>query len=782
LVLDISIILCCKLISKTRFLDWTKLPIFIAEKLFKSIDLNDDSFISNDEFINSLSLLYLGNFEETAKVIFNLYDFDRDGRIHLEDVKTILAFLPLKGDKTKIVYKYQLESLAELNDILKKTFESHQTLSFEEFLESIKRYSDIYLQLLCFLYQRCQIHQKDLKTVVKVSKLNSDKELKGYLRKNNGSDHYKSAQDILNTSNVLLNSPSDKSIFFPVEDFLSSNHIKAKKRISSFSNLKLINSFNNILADEKKEKENNQKESIIDEVDNSKIKPKNYDSFSESITAELSGLKGVRKIPPKRKKLLNAGDNICNGSDNIDKNYHNFEEKKPTKKTSSFTPTKTKSNKRLVEETNTKLNEIDKLNYNSSSTDSDTQIIFFPDENENDQFPGFNIDINNQNLDKSVIKKTIDFLNKKIIFEGSILIYKTTEELKLTIWLVLIDQNIYYFTDESKSSFTGFHHLANCFIKENGKEIIQGETYYTFSIIFPNKTRAYHTKDRENAKQWTQKLRATIGYQNLFDNYEIIDELGKGQFGEVKLGVDTKTNEKIAVKIINKKKMKEKEIELVQREIDIMKLSKHPNIITFIDHFENSEYIFIVMEYLRYGTLQEYIKKTKNISEEICSNIIFQIAIALKYLHDFGIIHRDIKPDNIMISTNYNKEKDFKIKITDFGLSKILSPLETTTEGYGTLIFVAPEILTRSPYNRSIDIWSLGIVTYFLTSHMYPFSNQKNLIEKIINEKLKFPKEHWDKKSPELIDFIEKCLEKDQNKRVTIDKLLSHIWISNCGK
>ena len=160
-------------ITKTRFFVWTKLPIFISEKLFISFDLDNDGFLSLEELKNSLSMLYFGSFEETARVIFNFYDFDKDGKIMAQDVKTILGFLPLKSDKTKTVYKHQLESLEELDQILKITFKEKEKQNFKEFLIAIQENSDIYLQMLCFLYQRCPFQEKIVKRTLRINSLSN---------------------------------------------------------------------------------------------------------------------------------------------------------------------------------------------------------------------------------------------------------------------------------------------------------------------------------------------------------------------------------------------------------------------------------------------------------------------------------------------------------------------------------------------------------------------------------------------------------------------------------
>ena len=180
------------------------------------------------------------------------------------------------------------------------------------------------------------------------------------------------------------------------------------------------------------------------------------------------------------------------------------------------------------------------------------------------------------------------------------------------------------------------------------------------------------------------------------------------------------TKELRAIKIIKKESMSNSDIELVKGEIDIMKLCRHPNIVQLFDHFENSDYIFIIMEYLKGGDLEQYLNKINfRVTENRARSIINQIASGIKYLHEYGILHRDLKPENIMLTENTDNGI---IKIMDFGLSKILGPDEKVTDGFGTLSFVAPEVLIRQPYNRQIDIWSVGVILYYMLSLVYSLS------------------------------------------------------------
>jgi serine/threonine protein kinase len=210
-----------------------------------------------------------------------------------------------------------------------------------------------------------------------------------------------------------------------------------------------------------------------------------------------------------------------------------------------------------------------------------------------------------------------------------------------------------------------------------------------------------------------------------------------------------------------------------------MKLCFHPNVIHLLDHFENGEYIFIVMEYIKGGSLTDYLKKNEfNFSEKRAAEIIYQLAKGIKYLHKYGIIHRDLKPDNIMLTEASDKGN---VKIMDFGLSKILGKKEKSTDGFGTLTFVSPEVLIRKPYNKEVDIWSLGVILYLILSGDLPFDdpddNEQNIAKAIVYQEVKFPSEKFGKRSKAVIELIQRCLTKDPKARIKIDEIIKSDWI-----
>lgn len=225
-----------------------------------------------------------------------------------------------------------------------------------------------------------------------------------------------------------------------------------------------------------------------------------------------------------------------------------------------------------------------------------------------------------------------------------------------------------------------------------------------------------------------------------------------------------------------------KDMELVKSEIDIMIMCRHPNIVRLLDKFESKDFTYIVMEYLRGNTFANYLEKSPidALSESDCCKVIYQISNALDYMHTFGIVHRDLKPENIMIKTSLPYESSDSVKIMDFGLSKILGPTEKVSDGYGTLTYVAPEVLTRKPYNKSVDVWSLGVIVYYTLCGSFPFDDSSNDEEKIakktVFDELKFTSKYWNGKSKEVKDFIMKAMEKDMDKRATIKELLNHEW------
>jgi calcium-dependent protein kinase len=206
-----------------------------------------------------------------------------------------------------------------------------------------------------------------------------------------------------------------------------------------------------------------------------------------------------------------------------------------------------------------------------------------------------------------------------------------------------------------------------------------------------------------------------------------------------------------------------KPIEMIQqrREIEVLKMCQHPNIIKLLDIFENSDNYFIVIEYMEGKDLFDYIKKRNFLLPETrVKHLVCQLITATRYIHDFGIVHRDLKLENIMMSDVTNNAKP---KLVDFGLARIISPNETANEPFGTLGYVAPEVLKKKPYSFSCDVWSIGCIMHALLTGSLPFDHgsQRETIRMTLEDVLKLDDPCWVTISSVCKDLVLKMLTKD---------------------
>ena len=222
--------------------------------------------------------------------------------------------------------------------------------------------------------------------------------------------------------------------------------------------------------------------------------------------------------------------------------------------------------------------------------------------------------------------------------------------------------------------------------------------------------------------------------------------------------------------------MKSIEVFQQRREIEVLKMCQHNNIIKLIDLFENSETYFIVLDYMQGKDLFDYIQKRGfSLPEQRVQDLTYQIALGVKYLHEFGIVHRDLKLENIMMSDSSDQAVP---KIVDFGLAKIIGPSNTASEPFGTLGYVAPEVLRKQPYTFSCDVWSIGCIIYALLSGSLPFDHesQKETIRMTLEDKLVFDLACWDNVSSTAKDLVTKLLIKDPKQRISLDAAMAHPW------
>ena len=262
------------------------------------------------------------------------------------------------------------------------------------------------------------------------------------------------------------------------------------------------------------------------------------------------------------------------------------------------------------------------------------------------------------------------------------------------------------------------------------------------------------------------------------DKYIRGKKLGSGTFGIVYKAKNILFNNIVAMKVI--KKEKSMDHLLIKNEIDILKKLSHPNIVRIYEFYESQNNFYLINEYCDGGELFNYINKS-TLNEQQLSVLFYQVLSGLCYLHENNILHRDMKPENILISKKekdlYTNEEYFWIQIIDFGTAKIFEHDTKLKSIVGSAYYIAPEVLNQD-YNEKCDTWSVGVILYMFIVGRAPFNGKSNLeiINAIKTQTLDVNNEKLLKASPEVRDLIIGLLKKDTNERLSAKQALNHIW------
>jgi len=263
--------------------------------------------------------------------------------------------------------------------------------------------------------------------------------------------------------------------------------------------------------------------------------------------------------------------------------------------------------------------------------------------------------------------------------------------------------------------------------------------------------------------------------------YELGNVLGKGATSEVRLCKEKASGHEYAVKVIAKQSnLDKKRAELILTEITILQRTRHVNIVSLVDVFENASHVFIIMENISGGELFERIVQLTHYSEKDASRVMGQVLSAVQHLHQNLIVHRDLKPENLLLAS---KSPSSDVKVTDFGLAAVFkSDTMKMNVAVGTPTYVAPEILrlirTGEPYGKEVDLWSLGVILYILLCGFTPFqgAGDEEIFEQIYKADYSFPSPFWDKISTNAKDLITNLLVLDPKLRLTAQEALQHPW------
>uniref|UniRef100_A0A8C1UA93 Serine/threonine-protein kinase n=1 Tax=Cyprinus carpio TaxID=7962 RepID=A0A8C1UA93_CYPCA len=253
--------------------------------------------------------------------------------------------------------------------------------------------------------------------------------------------------------------------------------------------------------------------------------------------------------------------------------------------------------------------------------------------------------------------------------------------------------------------------------------------------------------------------------------------LGSGQFGVVYGGKHRKTGRDVAIKVIDKMRFPTKQESQLRNEVAILQNLHHPGIVNLECMFETPERVFVVMEKLHGDMLEMILSSEKSkLPERITKFLVTQILVALRHLHFKNIVHCDLKPENVLLAS---AEPFPQVKLCDFGFARIIGEKSFRRSVVGTPAYLAPEVLRSKGYNRSLDMWSVGVIIYVSLSGTFPFNEDEDINDQIQNAAFMYPPAPWKEISAEATDLINNLLQVKMRKRYSVDKTLSHPWLQD---
>ncbi|CAN4106899.1 unnamed protein product [Withania somnifera] len=272
-------------------------------------------------------------------------------------------------------------------------------------------------------------------------------------------------------------------------------------------------------------------------------------------------------------------------------------------------------------------------------------------------------------------------------------------------------------------------------------------------------------------------------FQTLKNDFQICEEIGRGRFGTVYRCFSPATGDSFAVKSIDKNLLIDSiDRECLNKEAKILQLlNNHPNILRLYKVYEDNNFQHIVTEVCPNSDLYERVS-SGSLPEHEAAKVLTQLIYAVNYCHKMGIVHRDIKPDNILF------DSADRVKLADFGSAEWFVDCEggrrMMSGVVGTPYYVAPEVLMGKEYNEKVDVWSVGVVLYIMLTGVPPFHGETptETFEAVLRGNLRLPTRIFRSVSAEAKDLLRKMICKDVSRRFSAEQVLRHPWVINGGE
>ena len=779
------------------FNKYYNLPGLIGQRLFNLMNKNRKGYLSPSEFITGMCTLFCEEINSLINFIFKFYDFDEDDFITFDDIHAVLCYLPIiNGFDDMIDIEEEIHNT--IDDIFINKKEKIDFNTFYDLIIRKERY-EFFIPLISFFYDNKPFNNEE------INEFYSEYYNKGKI--NNSEGNYKIANIVnlkefetkgeikengifnyINTKhNNIYRSPKNNRFFKDNDNKLFLNNTISRNRQSFGEWTKLYTN------------ENNDKKILDNNINNEKEK---YEKF----VLNNEAFNRMKKSLP----LVTGNSNILNlktlkpehdkNSETIDNNNkNNFLLKNANKIRIKNESVILNFCQRIIKNNFMTLNdEIDKyIEDNDCITMQKSVKIKFDLNSQN----------NKDNKDTPWKNNNIN-LNKQTIRCESYL-YKLTKSGKMKkLYFKLYNYDLYYYKDENSKIYKGMHNLSTYFLeikmiqqddkyKNKNKELnltaknfqnmnqnkimINGTEYYFFLLInIKNEFHYYYTPSIQIYKNWIHNLKILLKYKDIYQQYLFNHIVGKGKNCIVFNAYDIINKRNVAIKKIEKSPLTLEDLSLIQTEIDTLKVCQHPYVVKLYEIIETYNEVYIILEYCELGNLFFYLSKINfDLKEEQIVTYVHDISKAVYSMHNLGIIHRDLKLSNIALTKKNNK---IEIRILDFGLSKILGPNQFCNEGYGTPGYAAPEVINRYNYSFEADIWSIGVICYFLCMKRLPFNYLRNgnheldMVQNTLLDDVKFDYNIMKNYSKYAEKFIRDLMNKNNYERPNIIEVLEHPW------
>lgn len=744
-------------------------PMIFSRSIFKALDKNNKKYITITDYIDGLFSIYSGKPDERIAFIFRMFNLNNDEYIHKEDVHLILNYTHIYDNKKK-------QDL--LNSIIEDFFGGHSIFNLEKFTQRIrKKSSGLFFIIMCIFFEHQNFNTNILNILEDEDKNNSFSKMNGGFKRRTGRNNTltlssgKSGKIMKYETVYDLRPPSNEAIEYILTNYQMDLSF-LKKSEESNTNEATDNSFVSDISDLNGLEE----EDILD-----------LNNFEEDILE-------AKKFLIENALYLNDCILPKGGSNEFTVNSGVITSLFCSKiRNSSISSTRSFNANSLQKKNTCSKSSFAGGHFHSTSSISLVQISAVKDP-QSSSYSDFN---NNQGMESSnseIFSEEVLYVKKKngshktyilTLTKGFILVFKRKVGETLTIDNAPVTSKLKLFIP-----------LRHLYVTEVENNIIIGQNnYHQVNFVstakFTQETYSFLFEHKARLSEIVHAIITQTKYVSISNEYSYIKDIGRGAFCQIKLMRHIKTNALYSVKKLKKNIISPEEFTTLNWEKDIVKfLTNFPdleNIIKFYKIIESADHIYIVMEYIASGSLGAFIRR-----KQVClpsttvKEIIKQMVNGLRHLHKYGIIHRDLKLENILMDC---KDQDkFCAKVIDFGLSQVVTPLAKTKETYGTLIYCSPEILLNLPYNNKVDVWSLGVVAYYLEYTILPFrirgkEREQQISNMIIMNELEVPKKKLDdseqnkeeetKAGNLMMAVIKGCLCKDLNHRPSSEQIYS---------